>query len=37
VHIEPVTRDGRRFGADTRSERAATSDRQERQLVAGDD
>jgi hypothetical protein len=32
-----VMRDGQRFGADTRSERAARSDSHERQLVAGDD
>jgi len=37
VHIEPVTRDGKRFGADTRSKRAAENDRHERALVAGDD
>jgi predicted molibdopterin-dependent oxidoreductase YjgC len=37
VHIEPVTRNGERFGADTRSERAAQSDSRERQLVSGDD
>jgi predicted molibdopterin-dependent oxidoreductase YjgC len=37
VHIEPVMRNGERFGADARTTRAAASDRHERQLVAGDD
>ncbi|MEP7067326.1 MAG: hypothetical protein ABI889_14930, partial [Gemmatimonadota bacterium] len=37
VHIEPVTRNGERFGADTRSVRAVENDRLERELVAGDD
>jgi len=37
VHLEPVTRDGERIVADTRSERATESDINERELVGGGD